>query len=260
MTPPMPTSLRSGLYVGNVRHRRFDSKKHTFAVRLFFAYLDLDELDRAFAGRWFWSCKRWAPMWFRRRDYFGDPARPLAEAVRDAVAAETGARPDGPVRVLTHLRCFGYVCNPVSFYYCFDRSETLVAVLAEITNTPWGERHHHIVGRDGADGSTLRASFAKRLHVSPFQPMELLYRWAVSTPGERLVVHMDNVAGADTVFDATLVAERREWTTLNLLRALLRHPWMTAKVVAMIYLHAFVLLCKRATFHVHPKKRCPTRS
>lgn len=248
------------LYVGTVRHRRFDRPGHAFAVRLYLAYLDLDELDAAFGGRWFWSARRVAPMWFRRADYFGDPARPLADCVRDAVAERTGERPDGPVRVLTNLRCFGVGFNPVSIYYCFDRQERLVAALAQITNTPWGERHHYVVGGAAAAGGTLRATFAKQFHVSPFQPMEQQYAWAVATPGERLGVHMENTMAGQVVFDATLAVERRAWTTGNLLRVLLRHPWMTAKVVAMIYLHALLLWCKRATFHTHPKKRCPARS
>lgn len=245
----------SALYVGSVRHRRFDRVRHAFAVRLYFAYLDLDEIDAVFAGRWFWSARRFAPMWFRRADYFGDRDRPLAECVRDEVAAQTGVRPDGAVRVLTNLRCFGYVQNPVSIYYCFDRAERLVAVLAQITNTPWGERHHYVIGRDGAEGTTLRRTFDKQFHVSPFQPMEQQYVWAVATPGERLVVQMENTMAGQVVFDATLAVERRPWTTGNLLRAVLRHPWMTAKVAAMIYWHALLLWCKRATFHTHPKKR-----
>lgn len=246
----------SAVYVGEVRHRRHDAVGHAFAVRLYMAYLDLAELDAAFAGRWLWSARRWwAPMRFRRADYFGDPARPLAECVQDAVAARLGVRPDGPVRVLTQLRCLGYVFNPVTFYYCFDRAERLQAVLAEITNTPWGERHHYVVGREAdAGGDTLRAEFAKAFHVSPFQPMHHRYRWAFGTPGERLGVHMDNLDGERAVFDATLSLARRPWTTGVLARALARHPWMTAKVTAMIYWQAFLLWCKKAPFHTHPEK------
>jgi len=256
---PPAARLHSALYVGTVRHRRFDRTGHGFSMRLYFAYVDLDELPRAF-DRWWWSATHPAPVRFRRRDYFGSSELPLADAVRDAVNERIGVRPDGPVRLLTNLRCWGYVFNPVSFYYCFDRDEHLVAVLADVTNTPWGERHHYVVGPPAAGERTLRAAFPKAHHVSPFQPMELGYRWTVPTPGERLVVHMISDAAGDKVFDATLVAARREWTTRNLLLVLTRHPWMTAKVVAMIYLHAFLLWCKRATFHVHPKKRCPARS
>ena len=107
-----------------------------------------------------------------------------------------------------------------------------------------------------ADGDRpLRARFDKRFHVSPFQPMEQVYDWALSPPGERLGVHMQNLAGDRRVFDATLALRRRPWTTRNLLAAALRHPFTTAKVIAAIHWHALRLWCKRAPFHVHPNKR-----
>jgi DUF1365 family protein len=255
VTAATAAPLRSGLYVGRVRHRRFAAKPYCFATRVAFAFLDLDEIERAFAGRWWWSATRPAPVRFRRADYFGPPDRPLDDAVRDAVAARLGVRPDGPVRVLTNLRYFGYVFNPVTFYYCYDAADRLAAVLAEITNTPWRERHHYVVPVPPGEEPVVRASFPKAFHVSPFQPMEQDYRWSFTAPGRQLVVHMDNLHGGEVVFDATLNAERREWTTANLWRTWLRHPWMTAKVIAMIHFHAFVLWCKRAPFHVHPAKR-----
>jgi uncharacterized protein len=254
-TQATSNTLHSCLYAGSVRHRRFDSVGHEFTVRLYFAYLDLDELDRAFAKRFWWSARRPAPMRFRRRDYFGPPDQPLADCVRDAVAKQLGTRPTGPVRVLTNLRCFGYIFNPVSIYYCFDQHEQLVAVLAEITNIPWGERHHYVVGASSSEQRVLRARFAKQFHVSPFQPMEQEYSWSLSMPGERLAVHMQNHEAGAKIFDATLAVTRRPWNTRNLTAVIWRHPWMTAKVTCMIYWHAFRLWCKRATFHRHPSKR-----
>ena len=253
----LAAELHSALYVGTVRHRRHDAVRHEFTVGAYMVYLDLGELDRAFAGRWFWSARRIAPMWFRRADYFGARDVPLAQAVRDAVANELGVRPDGAIRVLTNLRCFGYQFNPVSFYYCFDRHDRLVAVLAQITNTPWGERHHYVVGADAAHpaADALHARFAKAFHVSPFQPMEHVYDWTFTAPGDRVVVHMENLAADARVFDATLSMQRRPWTTANLARVSLRHPCMAMEVVASIYWHALRLWWKRAPFHTHPKKR-----
>jgi hypothetical protein len=254
----------SAVYVGKVRHRRFGAVPHEFSVRLFLCYVDLDEVEACFGRRLLWSARRFAPMWFRRRDYFGPPDVPLADAVRDAVAARTGLRPDGPVRLLTSVRTFGYVFNPVSIYYCFDAAERLVAVLAEITNTPWGERHHYVVAAPpGGRVPLLRSRFAKEFHVSPFQPMEQVYSWALTAPGERLAVRMENFAADSRAFDATLAMRRRPWTTRNLLAAVARHPWMTAKVILTIHWQALRLWWKGAVFHVHPSKRgerCPGRS
>ena len=96
---------------------------HEFVYRLFMMYLDLDELDSVFRHRWFWSVKRPALARFRRENHLGDATVPLDTAVRDLVLAETGSRPQGPVRLLTNLSYFGYCFNPVSFYYCFDSAD-----------------------------------------------------------------------------------------------------------------------------------------
>jgi DUF1365 family protein len=248
------TVLASCLYVGTVRHRRLTGVRHEFKLSLYLAYLDLDEIEQAFAGGLWWSATHPAPMRWLRRDYFGPADRPLGDCVRDAVQQSIGVRPDGPVRMLTNLRCFGFVFNPVTFYYCFDRQQRLVAVLAEITNTPWRQRHHYVVAANGAAG-TLRATFPKAFHVSPFQPMEQSYVWAFSPPGDKLAVHMENHAGDAVVFDATLAVERRPWTARERAKAWCRHPLMALGAILLIYWHALRLWWKRAPFHPHPKHR-----
>jgi DUF1365 family protein len=227
---------------------------HEFRYRLFLLYLDLAELPDLFNGRWLWSARRPAPAWFRRADYLGDPAVPLDRAVRDLVEARTGRRPRGAVRLLTHLRYWGYVQNPVSFYYCFDPDGALEAIVAEVTNTPWGERHAYVV--PAAPGARRhRAGLPKALHVSPFHPMDHAYAWCFSEPGERLAVQMENWAGGARVFDATLLLARRPITGSTLAGALLRHPWMTASVVLGIYWQALRLRLKGVPFHPHPRTR-----
>ena len=98
----------------------------------------------------------------------------------------TGARPAGPIRLLTHLRYFGYSFNPVSFYYVFDATDTRVeTIVAEITNTPWKERHAYVLpvaGAARAGGRAWRFSFEKQFHVSPFMPMDMRYDWRFGAP------------------------------------------------------------------------------
>lgn len=107
------------------------------------AYIDLDELPRLLDGRL--VAARRGVVRFRREDYLGDRRIPLDQAVRDTVQARTGRRPGGPIRVLTHLRTFGHCFNPVSFYYCFEPAGGQVeALVAEVTNTPWGERQAYV--------------------------------------------------------------------------------------------------------------------
>ena len=109
-------------------------------------YLDLDELPELLRSRLLLYAARFSPGSFCRDDHLGDPATPLAEAVRDLVEAETGERPEGPIRLLTQLRRFGYYFSPLNLYYCFDRGgEDVEAVVAEVSNTPWLERHCYVL-------------------------------------------------------------------------------------------------------------------
>ncbi len=250
--------MKSAIYTGTVRHRRTLPVPHAFRYRLFMMYLDLAELDTVFAPYWLWSAKRPAPAWFRRADFLGDRSLPLDMAVRSLVETQTGARPDGPIRMLAHLRYFGYIVNPVTFYYCFDRDDQYVeTVVAEITNTPWNERHAYVLGPASNEGSTTRKRFrfAKAFHVSPFMDMTHEYEWRFSDPERRLVVHMENSEHGSKLFDATLVLERRAITGASLARMLALYPLMTLKVVGGIYWQATRLWMKRAPFFVHPAKR-----
>ena len=246
--------MTSAIYAGVVRHRRYRPARHEFRSRLFMMYLDLGELPEALDGRWLWSARHPAPAWFRRADYHGDPAVPLDEAVRATVARETGRRPAGPIRLLTHLRYFGYCFNPVSLYYCYDaRDATVETVMAEITNTPWNERHTYVLRREPT--RALRFRFRKAFHVSPFMDMDHRYDWHFSEPRRTLAVHMQNFDVQGRIFDATLVLERREITATALARVLLAHPWMTASVVAGIHWNALRIWLKGNPFFVHPAKR-----
>jgi uncharacterized protein len=255
--------MHSALYSGRLSHRRRRPRPHEFEYAVCYAWLDLAELDLVFAGRWFWSTRRPALGWLRRADYLGDPATPLDAALRDRVEAETGRRPAGPIRMLTMLRTWGHCFNPVTFYYCYDpdgaRVETIVA---EITSTPWGERHAYVLpasaGRRVDDA--LRFEFRKRFHVSPFMPMDQDYDWTFGEPGTGLRIRMMNRHDGVRVFDAALALERREITGASLAWALLRHPFATLNVLRRIYWQAFRLWLKRVPFYAHPASRVEERT
>lgn len=254
--------MRSALYRGQLRHRRFTPRPHEFTYQLSMLYLDLAELDRVFQGRWFWSHQRFAPAWLRRRDFLGNANLSIDQAVRDRVAEETQHLPDGPIRMLTHLRYFGMGFNPVTFYYCFDRSDARIdTIVAEITNTPWNERHAYVLRNHDPiptvenDPRRLRFRFQKAFHVSPFLPMQLDYDWRFSTPHRRLTVHMQNTRQDQKLFDATLNLTRCEITGLSLARTLFALPPMSVKVIGGIYWQALRLWLKRTPFFAHPKTK-----
>jgi len=214
-------------------------------------YLDLAELSEVFRGRWLWSTRRWALARFCREDHFGNPNQPLDDCVRDYVEAQLGRRPCGPIRLLTHLRYFGYCFNPISIYYCFDAADQRVdALVAEVTSTPWGERHCYVLDSAGSDRH--RYHFSKAMHVSPFLPMELDYTWRCNQPGKSLGVHMEVLQDDATLFDATLALRQQPITGRNLAKLWVQFPFITGKVLAAIYWEALRLWRKRTPTFAHP--------
>jgi len=256
--------VHSAIYSGWVRHRRYAPTAHEFRYRLFMMYLDLAELPQLFAPFWLWSARRPAPARFQRNDYLKDPDGdehlPLDATVRKLVMQRTGRQLRGPIRMLAHLRYFGYCFNPVSFFYCFDeRDERLEVIVAVITNTPWKEEHAYVLAVDAADpaATSWQFRFDKDFHVSPFMPMQLHYAWRLSVPGERLFVHMQNFEHPQSeqkLFDATLLLNRRPVTSRSLAGALIGFPVMTAQVIAGIHWQALRLWLKRTPVFTHPVK------
>jgi DUF1365 family protein len=254
-------------------------------------YLDLTEIDLVLARSWFWSTGRWAIARFVRNDFFGDSQKTLDASIRDYVESNTNIRPLGPIRMLANLRYFGYITNPLTTYYCFDASgERLEAIVAQVNNTPWGESHAYVLPVNSA--LNFRCEFDKKLHVSPFNPLTMRYRWSSNLPGEHLSIHLENwqlisargnptaqngeVIGASTlaskpmsglegldnkglnyekVLDATMTLHALPITQRNLNSMLIAYPFMTVKVIAAIYWQALRLALKRTPFFSHPSNK-----
>lgn len=247
-------SLSSAIYEGRVVHQRHRPHPHAFSYRMGQLCLDLDEIDQVFQDRWLWSVNRRNLAQWRRDDYLaGAPS--LIDEVRDRVQTRLGYRPEGPVRLLTHPRYLGYVFNPVSFYYCYEADDdTLAAVVADITNTPWKQRHCVVLPAAEAQrvGDAFTWQFDKRFHISPFMPMDCRYDWRLSPPGEQLRVHMRVDHAGQRQFDADLQLSRRPLNAAGLARLLWRYPWMTAQVMGAIHWQALRLWLKRNPIHDHP--------
>ncbi|MGL6257946.1 DUF1365 domain-containing protein [Vibrio sp. WXL210] len=258
--------MYSRLYTGEVRHRRLAPVEHQLSYSLFMPCIDLDEIEQlqskvfGFGQRWW----HWAR--FKRDDYLGQG--PLKIAVQDKVFELTGVRLSGRVEAVVHLRYLGLFFSPVNFYYLYDDTGDWRFMLAEVSNTPWNERHYYALPADeGEEGTNWQ--HPKAFHVSPFNPINQQYIWKLKPLGKRLSIHLechtaecisadssnsDSSAARNKVFDATMAMRQQALTSSSLLRVLLKTPSQTVKVVLGIYWQALKLYVKRAPLYSHPKK------
>ncbi len=244
--------MKSAIYEGIVVHHRRHPIDHRFAYRLAMPFVYLDEMEELCSLHPLWSNGRTNVVSYRRADYLGSSTMPLTQAVRELVEDRLGTMPSGPVAMLAHPRTWGWLFNPVALYYCFDATGTRVeALVAEVTNTPWHERHAYVVGGPGTH------NFDKALHVSPFFGMDLQYELSYSAPGPHLPVRISTVRAGSCVFDAVLHLERREASRRELGRLVFSHPLMTMRVSAAIYRQAFALRRAGAPVVAHPHRQDP---
>lgn len=292
--------MHSCLYTGSVRHRRFEPKLNRFRYSIRLLYLDLDELDDVVRRLPFLRSGRWAVASLRMDERMtctasnnlgsstagGSPCVGLRERVARVVEAETGRVPSGPVRWLTLWGSFGVFFAPVSFYYCFaPDGQTLEAIVAEVSNTPWRERHCYVLHagnqfevetessesesafpreKPSDERSCLRFRHAKQFHVSPFLDVALDYHWTITAPNESTTIHLEArhraathgpARSSECVLDATLRLKREPLTRLRWLRAVARHPLVPIRVLAGIYFEALKLWINKVPFYPHPRKR-----
>jgi DUF1365 family protein len=243
------------LYTGTLRHRRFRPREHQFTYKLFMAWLDIDRIPELMAKLPSTGYNRFNWASFHERDHFGDPRLPLRERVAQDACAHGVALPDGPIFLLTHLRYAGYCFNPISFYFCYGKSGAPETILAEVNST-FGESRNYWLGSANQIGA-MRYRCPKTMHVSPFMGMDMDYEFVLTRPDEKVVAHMNVTAQherTEALFDATLTLERQDWTAGNVTRALLRHPWMTAKVTAAIHWEALRLFLKKVPVYTHPAR------
>ena len=246
--------MTAKLYSGTLRHARYTPKKHVFSYKVFMPFVELQSLETLTARLPLWSAKRWAPARFLRKDFLGQETMPLVDAVRHRIHEETGCQHTGPIYLLANWRYFGYQNNPIAVYYCYDTAgEQLEYVVAEVTNTPWGERHSYVLKAPGAN-APLATEFDKSLHVSPFNPMNMTYRWHSNAPDDELTIQIALFEQDQRVFDAVLSLTAAPLDARSAPRAVLTYPLMTIKVVAGIYWEALRLFLKGVSLHAHPKR------
>jgi hypothetical protein len=250
-------ALLSAAYTGTVMHHRLGTPEHRFVYPVTMYLLDLDELERLDGRLRLFGRNRHRPVAFHDRDYLGPGPEPVPVKLRRLTDDAGLVWPGGPVRLLTQCRVFGYVFNPVSFYYLFDRAERVAAVVADVSNT-FGERHAYVLRPEDAEPDAAAESPGavwhdkKVFHVSPFFSLDGTYRFRFSTPGDRCTIGIDLAVDGQARIRTGLSLRREPLTDRTLVRSLVRLPFATARVVAAIHWEALKLWRKGAPFHAKP--------
>lgn len=244
--------MDSCLYTGWVRHARWLPIKHSFTYKVAMACLDLDELDTMKLPSWLFSVNKRRLFSFYRKDYHLPQYTSLKEAILSSAGKKLGRKLGShhSVKVLTQLGTLGFSFNPVSFYFISEKKGgNCIAVLAEITNTPWSKRYHYVISLDGKEPKW----FNKDFHVSPFMPMEQEYLWEFSQPKEELKVDMENRDDhLGRHFKVDLRLSQKNLSTKNLIKLGLAYPWMCLKTLSAIYWNALLLKIKGAPYFAPP--------
>ncbi|GLT19319.1 DUF1365 domain-containing protein [Vibrio zhanjiangensis] len=249
---------KSCLFVGDVRHRRFSPIEHSLNYTLFMPCLDLDELEALENQVWGFGRRWWHWARFKRSDYLG--SGDLKQSVCDKVYELGGERLEGSVKAVIHLRYFGIYFSPVNFYYIYDREGCWRYLLAEVSNTPWNERHYYLLDARNSKSWVHPKAF----HVSPFNPIDQEYHWKIKPLSSHLSIHLECHQG-NKQFDATMKMKQKAFNSHTLLKLLVLTPALAVKMLAGIYWHALKLWLKGAPFYSHPKyeqqdEKQPTRS
>jgi uncharacterized protein len=243
--------MKSAIYVGEIAHQRNLPKVHRFRYPFFMWFLNLDELEGLpNLGRWF-SVQHWAISRMRRSDYLGDPQQSLADAVRARMQELTGHPVTGQVCGLMNMRTLGLYFSPVNFYYGFAGDGRFTHFLAEVSNTPWNERHHYAY--HVADGQYEKMQ-KKAFQVSPFNPLQQQYRWRIGPPGSTVGVSITVSDDRGEIFEARLRLERQQLDKATVCRLLLKKPIMTAFVVGGIYYQALKIYLKGIPYVPYEKE------
>lgn len=240
--------MRSCLYECSVMHQRLRPFRYGFKHHIFTFCLDLDEIPELSRSLKFFKYNRAGVFSFYDSDHLGFQAENLRgriEAYTRAHGVETsGCR----IKLVTHLRVFGYVFNPVSFYFCTDLSNRPVCAVAEVGNT-FGEMKPYFLGPETLQDGVFCLKTTKYFYVSPFIQMDSEFEFHLRPPSDRIHLSVNGYTSGKPLLIANMTGYRRPLSDASLCWYALKFPLVTLKVIGLIHWHALRLYLKRLPFY-----------
>jgi len=253
--PVTLNQVKAGFADGWVVHDRRVPKVHRFKYNMCWCLFDLDHVSAWMTENSWWRHNGFALFSLYDRDYLTKETLPIKQKVINHLRKEQGVEFSGEVFLFTHPRFLGYGFNSVSFYFCYQQ-QNLKYILAEINNTPWGEKHVYVFAADDAKKATQVNTFAfdKAFHISPFAPMDINYLWRFEVSPEQIKVKMQLHRKDVNVMNVYLDTKITPFMENSNNRYLLKKPFQPWKMSLGIYWQALKLWIKRVPFYSHPDK------
>lgn len=248
-----PPAAAGVLYPGEVMHARLKPFGHRFSYSVFSLLVDLDRLDEIHRASPLLSVNRANVLSFHEADHIERPGERIRDFA-DRLLAQAGLEERAArILLLAYPRILGYVFNPISVYFAYDRADQLIAVIYGVRNT-FGERHSYvapILGGELSDAG-LRQTRGKIFHVSPFIDMGARYHFRILPPGRAVRLRIHETENGEPLLSATFAGQARPLCTASLAACLVKFPLMTMKIMAAIHWQAVKLFLKGARFHRSP--------
>tara|TARA_Y100000590_G_scaffold150865_1_gene173260 strand:+ start:3362 stop:4132 length:771 start_codon:yes stop_codon:yes gene_type:complete len=235
-------NFSSCIYSGYVTHERFKPKKHFFSYKTFSLLIDLNEISNLEKKIKFFSYNKFNILSFYNIDHGERDGTSLIQWVKRVLRKSKININLGKIKILCYPRFFGYVFNPLSIFYCYDKNLKLKVILYEVKNT-FNEQHTYIFKCKPSSNLILHKC-NKKFYVSPFIEMKTFYNFRLIKPGKKINILIKQYDADGLLLIAKQIGKRLDLTNKNLFLEFLKHPLMSIKVISAIHFEAFRLWSK----------------
>ena len=236
----------SFIYTGTVIHKRFKPKIHSFNYKVFSLLIDLSEIESMEKNLKIFSFNKFNIISFYNKDHGARDGSSIKDWVINNLKKNNIDTNDIKIKLLCYPRIFGYVFNPLSVFYIYDKNLNLISILYEVKNT-FGEQHTYIF-KTGIRHNLLQHMCKKKFHVSPFIEMNCIYFFRLLKPGNKISIIIDQNDEDGKILYASQDGIKSDLTNVNLIKSYLKHPLMTFKIILAIHFEAFRIWTKGIKF------------